>query len=473
MLSAQFDFLQKIRGSLNEVAGGTKVEIPNLLRSNHELLKGNHDCLDQLFELFCEHSQFEGIETLIDLGASLKHANEGLWFCVSKNKPDTLLYLLKAGANPNFIIDISEEVSVSPIEVASTNAHLECIDVLIEHNARIPVSLLETQINARRVDVAAQLLEKYSLPDYTLALGCYAAASFNDSDLFQKMLSSIKEIDKQKQMYLADALINAASNGYLEIVTTLIDAGVAVDARNTKYNKLSDADSTALSEASLHGDLDVVKYLVSKGASVNEQLPLSNAVHKQHPQVVKFLLEHCKISQQYITLCLTDLAEQFNAVIGALLFEHGADVNYEIGLPMCRALWIGNHDSLNFMLDYQPEQASLVRLLSEACTKPNVQLVRRLFTTIEWPLTAEPQVDSALVTMLGSAQFVHIPTYLEFVPRNIIQAEREFISRRINPPALKVFDEIYHSFELNESMSKITQPTQHVELLTAEIKNSL
>lgn len=64
----------------------------------------------------------------------------------------------------------------------------------------------------------------------------------------------------------ADELVEAASNGDLEQVKTLIEKeGIDINARETEY----EIGETALISASTSGQLEVVKYLISKGADVN------------------------------------------------------------------------------------------------------------------------------------------------------------------------------------------------------------
>lgn len=64
----------------------------------------------------------------------------------------------------------------------------------------------------------------------------------------------------------ADELVEAASNGDLEQVKTLIEKeGIDINARETEY----EIGETALIGASTSGQLEVVKYLISKGADVN------------------------------------------------------------------------------------------------------------------------------------------------------------------------------------------------------------
>ncbi len=89
----------------------------------------------------------------------------------------------------------------------------------------------------------------------------------------------------------ADALADAALNGDLEQVKTLIEKeGVDINAKE------SEAGATALMWASGYKELEVVQYLINKGADINAKIDngrtaLMWASMKGHLEVVKALVE--------------------------------------------------------------------------------------------------------------------------------------------------------------------------------------
>ena len=90
----------------------------------------------------------------------------------------------------------------------------------------------------------------------------------------------------------ADALFNAAQNGKLEQVKTLIEKeGVDINARE------SEIGATALIGASFKGHLEVVQYLINKGADINAKADIDGrtalmvASMEGHLAVVKALVE--------------------------------------------------------------------------------------------------------------------------------------------------------------------------------------
>lgn len=87
-----------------------------------------------------------------------------------------------------------------------------------------------------------------------------------------------------------DVLADAAMNGNLAQVKSLIGQGVDVNLKNKE-------GFTALTKAVMKGHLEVVKYLVSKGADVNAKnrinfTALIIASSEGHLEIVKYLIDN-------------------------------------------------------------------------------------------------------------------------------------------------------------------------------------
>jgi len=115
----------------------------------------------------------------------------------------------------------------------------------------------------------------------------------------------------------ADALVEAALKGQMEIVRLLLDQGVDPNGQDKAgipalfwaafwdypdmvrllLERGADGKSgNTLLMVAEHGHLDIVRFLVDKGADVNQKLadgttPLIRAAANNHPKVVRFLLE--------------------------------------------------------------------------------------------------------------------------------------------------------------------------------------
>lgn len=81
----------------------------------------------------------------------------------------------------------------------------------------------------------------------------------------------------------------AAKRGHLDIVEYLVDKGLDVNTKGGTF------DASALNLASLGGDIETVKYLMSNGAIMDVSLakrnPLFSAIQGGHMDVVQYLVE--------------------------------------------------------------------------------------------------------------------------------------------------------------------------------------
>jgi ankyrin repeat protein len=123
---------------------------------------------------------------------------------------------------------------------------------------------------------------------------------------------------------LGPAIVAAAAQQSYEAVRALLESPeTSVDASNAR-------GETALMFAALHGEIDVMKLLMRKGAQVNrtEWTPLHYAASGGKPEVVRFLLEsHAYIDAQSPnhTTPLMMACRHKHVSVARLLIEEGAD----------------------------------------------------------------------------------------------------------------------------------------------------
>jgi ankyrin repeat protein len=105
----------------------------------------------------------------------------------------------------------------------------------------------------------------------------------------QKVREEIAKYESNRGL-IPNVLVEASEKGYLEIVCTLIDAGIKVN--------IETACGTPLGQAAWQGNLNVVQKLIEAGADVNYSVNLSDnksplilAIQEGHFEVVKLLLE--------------------------------------------------------------------------------------------------------------------------------------------------------------------------------------
>ena len=151
-------------------------------------------------------------------------------------------------------------------------------------------------------------------------------------------------------------LFNAALRGELLNVQLLLKSGANIE---TTRNSVQ---ATPLNAASQSGHIKIVRYLISKGASVNSvdgtgSTPLYLASDMEHYEIVKLLLEAKanvnKIHSKSGASALTMAVDAGNKKICDLLIENGAKINSDGNdkmSPFFIAVLRGNIDMVKYLL---------------------------------------------------------------------------------------------------------------------------
>lgn len=88
------------------------------------------------------------------------------------------------------------------------------------------------------------------------------------------------------------ALLNATTEGNLELIKVLVSNGASLETRS------ADSGSTPLDRAAYHGHYDVVSYFIEKGSNINHArpqtgiTPLYIASENNHKVIVELLIKH-------------------------------------------------------------------------------------------------------------------------------------------------------------------------------------
>ncbi|KAL8756705.1 MAG: hypothetical protein Q9199_002751 [Rusavskia elegans] len=189
-----------------------------------------------------------------------------------------------------------------------------------------------------------------------------------------KMVKSLLEREgstAQSRSRILEAVKTAATKGYLEIVELLLDGGaVALSGPESDQEKLT-CLSDSLYEAAFQGHLTVVKSLLERGADINVrnsysgQTPLHAAVEENHLEVVAELAErgaNVAVHDKHGYTPLHWSALRGYTEIATCLLSHGTDVNTEIDAgpdighhALYLATFWNRQDVLSLLLDKNAE----------------------------------------------------------------------------------------------------------------------
>ncbi|KAF8343377.1 ankyrin repeat-containing domain protein [Amanita rubescens] len=187
------------------------------------------------------------------------------------------------------------------------------------------------------------------------------AANHGYVDIIKTLLDKGVDVNAQGE-HFGNVLQAAIAGGHLEIIRLLLDKGANVNAPGREYGN-------ALQAASHHGDVEIVMLLLDKGADVNAKgglydNALQAASHDGHAKIFRLLLDKgADVNAQGGAYgnALQAASHMGEAGIVRLLLDKGADVNAKGG-KYGNALQAASHNG----------HADIVRLLVNKGADVNV-----------------------------------------------------------------------------------------------------
>ena len=288
------------------------------------------------------------------------------------NQDTKLTPLMLACNRPSVNLDIIELLIVKGAEVdyqynggysalmkAVEDVKVEVVKCLIKHGAQVDLkdsrgkSVLSVGCKKGNVEIVKVLLEVEGVQDELIS-GGMSSGSINGIMNISTQLCPFNTAIEQKHIELVKwlldsymvtdipvgALFSAIKSQCSEMVQLLLDHG-----GTAQVNPTADGETSALMLASYHGNSEIVKMLLEKGAKVNlhnenEVFALTLAAGQGNVEVVKELLERRADvnlkgkggSTALLSVLSPDdhvVHQQSKIAIVELLLEYGADVKVQ------------------------------------------------------------------------------------------------------------------------------------------------
>ncbi|CAF4113390.1 unnamed protein product, partial [Rotaria magnacalcarata] len=403
------------RAEDNKIAGSTPLIAAT--KSNHvECVKRllayhanpNHQNQSGISALMlaAEKGFFECVKLLVQAGGDLELAPTGQLavrlnlcgqtplFCAAKEgQTDIVKYLLDRGANPH----IQNDYGVGILWIPAQKGLLDVVEILLDAGAELniaPAGEVADELNitgwtplyaamkTRQFDVVKLLLRRGANPNAITKLGStpfLLASEICDLDIIEACVEASADLEFAPSDTEADklnitgqtALFMATLKNRVDVVKFLIEKGAHVSVQN----RFGVSPLLLCAEV---GNFELVQALVQAGADVNlapqgvlaednylaGQTPLFGAAKKGHVEICEYLIQNGADVNAITMTGVTSLytaAEEGHLDVVEVLIRHGADVNRSPKGQVARDLHIENQTPLLM-----------------ACTKNHETIIRHL-----------------------------------------------------------------------------------------------
>lgn len=258
---------------------------------------------DTPLSLACSGGRYEVVELLLKHGANKEHRNVSdytpLSLAASGGYVNIIKLLLKSGAEINS--RTGSKLGISPLMLAAMNGHTPAVKLLLDHGSDINAQI-ETNRNTAltlacfqgRTEVVSLLVDRKANVEHRAKTGLtplMEAASGGYAEVGSVLINKGADVNAPPVPSSRDtALTIAADKGHYKFVELLLHHKAAVDVKNKK-------GQSPLWLACNGGHLDVVQLLVKEGADIDSQdnrkmSCLMAAFRKGHVKVVRWMVKH-------------------------------------------------------------------------------------------------------------------------------------------------------------------------------------
>ena len=246
------------------------------------------------------YDRLDIVKYLVGQGASLTATDNRGWTALHRaaqeDRLDIVKYLVGQGAS----LTATDNDGRTPLHGAARSGHLAVVQYLVGQGA----SLTATDNDGRTPLHGAARSGHLAVVQYLVGQGASLTATDNNGETakdlandrgYTEIVTYLKrsiaraELTRRDIDYTADAFVDSAEVGNLEVVKLFVQAGMSVSvARGDEF--------TALFAAMHYNHTEVVKYLVGQGANVNARFPggrqpfLYFAIQYNDLEFVKFVV---------------------------------------------------------------------------------------------------------------------------------------------------------------------------------------
>lgn len=234
---------------------------------------------------------------------------------------------------------------------------------------------LDEAVNNGRTDIVKYLI-KQRIRKFSKVLG--QAAKIGNMEMVRSLVDQIGELTRIKKGAFDEAAYRAVLEGNLNILKYLVEKGARI---NVYHGDMYSPQHNLLSAASSLGSLEIVKYLVEQGVDIHDRnnIGFKEAVLNGHIEIVKYLVEQGANIHYQNEIALYDATWKGHFEIVKYLVEQGADIHAQEERVLIAASRGGDLEIVKYLVEQGADiNAQKEQALEAACKRYHLEIVKYL-----------------------------------------------------------------------------------------------
>ncbi|CAD6198096.1 unnamed protein product [Caenorhabditis auriculariae] len=289
----EYDRGEELHTSVMEACMDGHMEVVQLLLDHGAPVNLNTDSFESPLTLACCGGHHELAKLLLDNGAYLEATNDEnytpLMEASREGHLNVVEVLLAHGANVNAQ---TEETGETALSVAACGGFIDIMKALIEKGGDLTAGSNPPLVEAAQeghLSTVEFILQQGDIPKDQIRHAFVLAADCGQREVLRVLLDAGADVACEVEG--RTALMRAAKNDYVDVVSDLITYGAPVNYRS------SGLDATALSLACAEGNTEVVRVLLKNGAdphieNKDKTTCLFESARNGNTDVMKILIEY-------------------------------------------------------------------------------------------------------------------------------------------------------------------------------------